>query len=89
MLQRLDVQLLEVERRRFEDDLELIVVLQAHGVFAVTTVTRTAAWLHVGGVPALGTDCPQEGGGVKGARAHFHVERLDDDAALFCPEMLQ
>src|SRR5690606_6635333 len=44
-LQRAEVQLLEVLRVRFQHHLELVIVLQAVGVFAITAVGRTTGRL--------------------------------------------
>ena len=76
-------------RRGLDDDLVLVVVLQAERVVAVATVGRPAARLHVGGRPGLGTDGAQEGRRVKGAGAHLHVVGLQDDAAALGPVVLQ
>ena len=64
-------------------------MLEAVGVLAVAAVLGTARGLYVGGVPVLGADGAQECGRVHGACTHFHVERLEDHAALAGPELLQ
>src|SRR5690606_28961025 len=53
--QRFQVQLLNIGRVRLEHHLELVVVLQAVGVFAVAAVGGPAGRLHVGGVPGFRT----------------------------------
>jgi hypothetical protein len=45
--------------------------------------------LHVGGFPRLRADGAQEGGGVAGAGADFHVVRLEQGAAFVAPVLLQ
>src|SRR6202012_3946144 len=70
-------------------DLVLVVVLQAVRVLAVAAVLGAAAGLHVGGLPRLGAERAQEGGGVAGARADFHVVGLQQGAALLVPVVLQ
>lgn len=87
--QRFEVQLLELRRRRFHHDLELVVVLQTIGVFAVTAIGGPPAGLHVSGVPALRAHCPQKGRGVKGTRTDLHVQGLQYHAALIGPELLE
>ena len=64
-------------------------MLQAVGVLAVATVGGAAARLDVGGVPGLRADGAEEGGGVEGAGAHFHVVGLQHHAALLGPVVLQ
>ena len=83
------IQILKARRRWLHDDLELVVALQAVGVVAVTAVGGAARRLHIGGIPRLRADGVEEGGGVEGARAHFHIIGLHDDAALLRPEALQ
>ena len=87
--QRPEVQLLDIEGRRFYGYLVLVVVLQAKRVVAVTTVCRPPAGLYVGRRPGLGTDRAQKSCRVKRPCAHFHVVRLQDDAASFCPVLLE
>ena len=85
----LQVEILEVRRRRLHDHLELVVVLQPVGVLAVAAILGPARGLHVGGVPGLGAERAQGGGRMEGAGAHLHVVGLQDDAALLAPELLQ
>src|SRR5579871_4564262 len=87
--ERLQIKLLQVRRRWLHDDLELVIVLQAVGVFAITAVLRPPRRLHISGVPSLRPQRPQGGCGVKGTGAHLHVIGLQDDAALLRPEALQ
>ena len=64
-------------------------VVHAVRVLAVATVLRAAAWLDVGRLPWLRADGAQEGRGVRGAGADFHVVGLQERAALFVPIFLQ
>jgi hypothetical protein len=87
--QRIQVKLLDVRWVRLHHHLKLVVMLQAVGVFAVAAIGRSTRWLHIGGIPGFGTECAQEGGGVKGAGAHFHIVGLQYHAALLGPILLQ
>ena len=87
--QAVEVEFLEVFRRRFEGDLELVIVLQTVGVVTVAAVFRAAAGLYIGGKPRLGAECAQAGGGMAGTGAHFHIKGLDYGAAFIGPEGLQ
>src|SRR5262249_42317453 len=87
--QRVYIELLDVVRRGFQDHLVLIVVLQPIGVVAVATVLRTARRLDVGRLPRFGADRTQERRGVERARAHLHVVRLQQHAALLAPVSLE
>src|SRR5262245_56345572 len=49
--QRSEIAIEDVERRGFDDDLELVVVLEAKWIVAVAAVARTPARLHVGCTP--------------------------------------
>ena len=64
-------------------------MLKAVRVLAIAAVSRAAGRLYIGSIPGFGTNRPQEGSGVEGARADFHIERLKDDTTLFCPVLLQ
>ena len=88
-LQRIQVQLLDVVRRRLHRHLVLVVALQAVRVLTVTAIGRAPRRLHVGRIPAFRTDRTQEGGRVEGTGAHLQVERLDEHAALLGPELVQ
>ncbi len=88
-LERAQVEVEDVRRRGLEDDLELVVVLQAIGVLAIAPVLGTARGLHVGRAPRLRPERAQEGRGVRGARAHFHVVGLQDRATLAGPVVLE
>ena len=88
-VERAEVEVLEVGRRRLEDDLELVVVLPAVRVLAVAAVGRAARRLDVGGVPRLGAERAQRRRRVEGAGADLHVVGLQDHAALLGPVGLQ
>ncbi len=64
-------------------------MLQPVGVVAVAAIFRTTAGLHIGGLPRLGAEGAQKGGGVAGAGAHFHVVGLKNGTALPGPIGLQ
>ena len=87
--QRLQIQILKVLWGGLHDDLELVVLLQTVRVLSVTPVRRTAAGLHVGSAPAFRPYCAQEGRWVECPRTDFHIQRLQHNAALLCPELLK
>ena len=87
--QRLQVDVLDVRRRRLDDHLVLVVVAQTVGVLAVAAVGGPHGRLHVGGPPRPRVQTAQEGGRVEGAGADLGVVRLDDHAALGLPVRLQ
>ena len=88
-LERAQVHVLDVGRRRLDDHLVLVVVAEAVGVLAVAAVGGAHGRLDVGGAPGTGVEAAQERGGVEGAGADLGVVRLHDDAALPLPEGLQ
>ena len=87
--ERAQIQLQDVVGRRLQNNLELVVVLQAVGVLAIAAVLRAAAGLHIGCLPGLGADGAQKGRGVRGTGADFHVIGLEQCTALFGPVGLQ
>ena len=88
-VERFQIELLQVVRRRLEDHLELVIVLQPVRVFAVAAVLGPARGLHIGGVPRLRPERAQRGRRMEGAGADLHVVGLQDDAALVRPIALQ
>ena len=87
--QRIEVEFLDFHRRRLEDDLKLVVVLQAVRVLTVAAIGRPAGGLDVGHVPRFGAERAQEGRRMEGPGAFFHIVRLLDDTALVGPVVLQ
>ena len=59
--ERTQIEFQNIARRGFEHHLVLVVVLQAIRVLAVAAVLRTAARLHIGGLPGLGAEGTQKG----------------------------
>src|SRR5690554_2442746 len=88
-LQGAQVEFLDVVGGRLKYSLELVVVLQAVGVFTIAAISGAAAWLHIGRAPGLGADGAQECTGVEGAGTYLQVQWLHDDTALFGPVLLQ
>jgi hypothetical protein len=88
-LERTEIQVEDILGRGFQRNLELVIVLEAVRVLAVAPILRAARWLHIGGAPRLRADRAQEGTGVEGAGADFHVIGLEQCATLFVPVGLQ
>ena len=87
--QAAEIELLAVGRRRLQDHLELVIVLQPVRVLAIAAVRRPARGLHIGGAPRLGPERAQRRRRMEGAGAHLHVVGLQDHAALLRPVSLQ
>ena len=64
-------------------------MLQPVRVLAVTAVLGTSRRLHIGGFPRFRADGAQEGRGVEGAGADFHVIGLKQGAAVLVPVLVQ
>ncbi|MPM58382.1 hypothetical protein SDC9_105213 [bioreactor metagenome] len=86
--QRLQIKLLRVARIRFEDHLELIVLLKTVGVLSVTAIIRADGGFNVSHAPGLRTQHAQEGGRVHGTRTYLGVIGLPDQTAVVGPEFL-
>ncbi len=84
-LEGVEVELLDVERRRLHDDLVLVVVLEPVRIFAVAAVRGSPGGFHIGHIPGFGSQGPEKGGRVEGAGAHLEVVGLLDDASLGGP----
>ena len=87
--ERFQIEVLQVRRRRLQDHLKLVVVLQPVGIFAVAAVLRPPRRLHIGRIPWPRAKRAQGGRGMEGAGAHFHVVGLQDHAAVIGPITLQ
>ena len=88
-LEAVQIELLDILGRGLHDHLVLVIVLQAVGVFAVAAVGGAPARLHVGHVPGLRPQGPEQGGGIEGAGPHLDIVGLPDEATLIRPEALQ
>jgi len=88
-LQGVQVDLLDVLRRRFHDHLVLVVVLQPVGVFSVAAVGGTPRGLDVGHVPRFRAQRTQKGGRIEGAGPDLDVVGLLNHAALFRPVVVE
>jgi len=84
-----EVKVEDLQGGGLHDYLELVIVLEPVGVFAVAAVGGTAGRLNVGHVPGLGPEDAEKSSGVKGAGTFFAIVGLLNDATLFCPIPLQ
>ena len=87
--QRVEVDVLHVVGRRLQDDLVLVVLLEAVRVLGVAAVVGPDGRLHVGGPPRLRAEHAKQRRRIRRPRADLGVVRLDDDAPLLLPEGLK
>ena len=87
--ERLQVEVLQVGRRRLDDDLELVIVLEPVGVLAVAAVLRPARRLDIGGLPRTRPERAERRRRMKRAGAHLDVIGLQDGAAVVRPIALK
>ena len=64
-------------------------MLEAVGVLAIAPIGGPARRLDIRRIPRLRANGAQKGGRMKGTRADLEVQRLEDDAALRRPVILQ
>ena len=88
-LQRAQIQIQDIGRRRLHHHLVLVIVLQPIRVVAIPTVLGPPTGLHVGGLPGLGSDGTQKSCCMRGAGTHFHVIGLHQHTTLRVPVGLQ
>ena len=84
-----EVQLLAVGRRRLQDYLQLVIMLQPVRVVAIAAIGRAARRLHIRGAPRLRPQRTQRRCRMEGAGADLDVVGLQDHAAMRRPEALQ
>ncbi len=87
--QGIEIEFLNVHRRRFHDHLKLVIVLQPIGIFTVTTVRGATRRLDIGHLPGFGTENAQKGRRMKSSGALFKIIRLLKDTPLASPVVLQ
>ena len=87
-LEGFQIDLLNVQRSGFENDLKLVVLVQPHRIVAVTPIDRPSRRLAVRDPPGLGTEHAKEGVGVHRPRADLDVVGLLQHATLLAPEAL-
>ena len=85
----LEVDVLNVGRRRLKYHLKLKVLIKAIGIFAVAPVGGTTARLHVGHSIGLRPEHAKKRLGVHGPRADLDVIRLLKNAIAVGPEFLK
>jgi hypothetical protein len=88
-LQTIEVDFLNVERRRFDDDLILIIVLEAIGILTISTIGWTARWFNISHPPWLRAQDPEEGCRVESPGTYLNIIRLLNHTSLICPESLK
>src|SRR4029453_7687597 len=88
-LERAEVLVEDVLRRRLEDDLKLVVVLEAVRVLAVAPVARADRRLDVDRPPWARAQTAKERRRVEGARPELRVVRLHQDAPALGPVGLE
>jgi hypothetical protein len=87
--QAIEINLLNIKRRGFQNDLILIVMLQAIGIFSVPTIGRATRRFYISHSPWFRAKDPQEGGGMEGPCPDLHVIGLLNNTTLIRPESLQ
>ena len=85
----LEIEVLNIRRRRLKYHLKLKVFVKAVGIFAVAPVGGTPAGLHVSHSIGLRPEHPKERLGVHGPRADFDVIWLLKNAIAVGPEFFK
>src|SRR3546814_3101833 len=87
--ERAQILVLQVGGRRLQDDLILVIMLEAVRVLVIAAIRRPAARLDIGDVPRLGAEAAQRRRGVKGTRPDTHVIGLQNRTAACAPVIVQ
>ena len=87
--ERLEVQLLHVDRRRLQNQLKLRMPKEPVGILAIAAIGRPPRGLRIAHAIGLGAQHAQKGLRRHGARTHLNVERLLQHAAARRPKALQ
>jgi hypothetical protein len=84
-----EIEVLNVHRGRLHHDLELVVMLETVGVFAIPAVGRPAGRFNISDFPGLRAEDAKKRGGIESACPLLYVVRLLDHAPLACPVALE
>src|SRR5690606_38844927 len=87
--QRIQIQFLKIFRRRFQNNLKLMMPLYPIGIFAITPVCWPPTRLYKSSAPRLWTNGTQKACRMECASANLHINRLQQYTPLFTPEVLQ
>ena len=87
--ERFQVKFLNILRRRLQDHLQLLMLEEAIGIFAVTSIRRTTRRLHIGNFVRLWPQYSQESFRSHGARADLDIVWLLQHTSALRPESLQ
>jgi hypothetical protein len=71
------------------DYLILIISLKAIGVLGVATVLWSAGRLDIGDAPGIISEGAEESGGMHSSRSNLNIVRLEDEATLINPKLVQ
>ena len=85
----LEIEILNIVRRRLKYHLKLRVLVEPVGIFAVAAVGWAAARLHVDDAIRIGPEHAQESFRVHRAGADFDIVRLLKDAVAAASSILQ
>ena len=88
-LQRLEIKLLHIHRRRLQNQLKLGVLEEPVRILAIPPIRRPPRRLRIAHPVRLGPQHAQKRLRSHRARAHFHVIRLLQHAPALRPEALQ
>jgi hypothetical protein len=83
------VDVLDVMGSGLNDNLILIISLQAVGILGVATILRSAGRLDIGDAPGIIAEGTEESGGMHSSRSNLNIVRLEDEATLINPKLVQ
>src|SRR5660398_241527 len=89
MLERLQVQVLDIIRSWFQNDLILVIMAETVWVLSVTPICRPDRRLNIGYVPWVGAEGAQKRGGIEGPGANLSMIGLPYNTTPFSPEMFK
>src|ERR1700722_369116 len=88
-LQTLQINILHIVRRRFQNDLILEVVLHAIWIFTIAPISWSSAGIGRGHFPGLRTKHSQERARTHGGSAFLNIESLHDGTTATAPKRIQ
>jgi hypothetical protein len=87
--QAFQVDILNIQRGRLQNDLVLVIVLKPVGVLAVTAVRGPPGRLYIGDIPGIRPKGPEKSGGIERSCPHLKVIWLSQETSILRPVIMQ
>jgi hypothetical protein len=88
-LERIEIQILNIKRGWFKNNLKLVVMLETVGILAIAPIRGTAGGFHICDIPGFWTQRAEKSCGIEGSGTLFYIVGLLNDTPFLSPVVLQ